>query len=62
MSLFVGYSVGRRTGRREGMLEGITFAPLEMRRRSWENGTCLVCGTVAGGAADAEGDVLSEDS
>lgn len=46
--LFVGYSVGRRVGRREGILEGLAFAPLELRRRSWERGACLICGTVAG--------------
>lgn len=53
-ALFVGYALGRRVGRREGILEGIAFAPLEMRRRSWEKGACIVCGTVAGSEAEHE--------
>lgn len=48
LALFFGYSVGRRSGRREGLLEGLAFAPLEVRRLSWEKGTCLVCGNTAG--------------
>jgi len=48
VTFFFGYALGRRVGRREGVLEGIACAPLELRRRSWEKGACLVCGTVAG--------------
>lgn len=48
LALFIGYAVGRRTGRREGFLEGTSFAPLELRRRSWERGACVVCGRQPG--------------
>ena len=41
---FAGFFVGRRVGRREGFGEGVRFAPLEMRRRSWERGACVICG------------------
>lgn len=47
-AFFLGYALGRRVGRREGILEGIAYAPLELRRRSWEKGSCLICGTLAG--------------
>lgn len=42
--LFAGYAVGRRQGRKEGFREGLRWAPLEMRRLSWEKGHCLLCG------------------
>lgn len=46
--LFMGYITGRRIGRREGAAEEAAWAPLNIRRASWEQGTCLVCGTTAG--------------
>lgn len=60
--LFAGYSAGRRVGRREGMREGMAFGPLEVRRRSWEQGVCLICGTPAGGAETAVQQVASEQA
>ena len=45
--LFCGYAVGRRQGRREGFEEGLRYAPLEMRRLTWEAGRCVVCGSEA---------------
>lgn len=52
VALFAGYALGRRIGRREGILEGIAYAPLELRRRSWEKGACMICGTLAGGVRE----------
>lgn len=44
----IGYAVGRRSGQREGFLEGSAYAPLDLRRKSWERGACIVCGRLAG--------------
>ncbi len=48
LALVMGYAIGRRTGQREGFLEGSAYAPLELRRKSWERGACIVCGRLAG--------------
>lgn len=48
LALFFGYAMGRRMGKREGFLEGCAYAPLDLRRKSWERGACLVCGRLAG--------------
>lgn len=48
VGIVVGYAIGRRTGQREGFLEGSAYAPLELRRKSWERGACIVCGRLAG--------------
>ncbi len=42
--LFCGFAMGRRYGKREGFKEGLRYAPLEMRRLTWETGRCAVCG------------------
>lgn len=48
VAIVFGYAIGRRTGQREGFLEGSAYAPLELRRKSWERGACIVCGRLAG--------------
>lgn len=48
LAMVLGYAIGRRTGKREGFLEGSAYAPLELRRKSWERGACIVCGRLAG--------------
>lgn len=65
-----GYAIGRRTGQREGFLEGSAYAPLELRRKSWERGACIVCGRLAGdrhvlkevGSVDTGADISSVES
>lgn len=42
--LLFGYALGRRQGRHDGFLEGLRYAPLELRRLSWEKGACVICG------------------
>lgn len=44
---FAGYAIGRRQGKREGFMEGVRYAPLEMRRQTWERGSCFICGQAA---------------
>jgi len=50
LAFFFGYAIGRRQGKREGSLEGARYAPLEMRRQTWEKGYCVICGSAAGDA------------
>lgn len=47
LAFFFGYAIGRRQGKREGSLEGARYAPLEMRRQTWEKGYCVICGSAA---------------
>lgn len=54
--LFFGYALGRRQGKREGFREGFRYAPLEMRRLTWERGHCVICGSEG---SDADGDSLA---
>ncbi len=49
VAFFVGYAIGRRQGKREGFTEGVRFSPLEMRRQTWEQGHCVICGSESGG-------------
>lgn len=55
LAFFIGFAGGRRRGKREGFAEGLAYAPLEMRRQTWENGHCVVCGTTFG-----EGESVSD--
>gem|GEM_PF-1500579 len=43
-AFFAGYAWGRRRGKSEGFSEGLRFAPLELRRLTWERGHCVICG------------------
>ncbi|MBO2520405.1 MAG: hypothetical protein CW345_01150 [Firmicutes bacterium] len=43
-AFFAGFAWGRRRGKNEGFAEGLRFAPLELRRRAWEEGRCAICG------------------
>lgn len=61
VGIVAGYAVGRRSGQREGFLEGSAYAPLELRRKSWERGACIVCGRLAG-ERDASKQVESTES
>lgn len=45
LAFFIGFAGGRRRGKREGFAEGLAYAPLEMRRQTWEGGRCVVCGS-----------------
>lgn len=56
IGFFVGYAIGRRQGKREGSLEGARYAPLEMRRQTWEKGVCVICGSFADDAAGSPDD------
>lgn len=51
LSFFTGFALGRRRGKKEGFAEGLAYAPLEFRRRTWEEGRCVICG--AGSAPEA---------
>jgi|GEM_PF-5345197 len=46
-AFFAGYAAGRRRGKREGAVEGARYAPLELRRQTWEKGYCVICGSLA---------------
>lgn len=56
LAFFIGFAGGRRRGKREGFAEGLAYAPLEMRRLTWERGTCVVCGTRAESSDDSGGE------
>lgn len=45
LTFFAGYAWGRRRGKKEGFVEGLRYAPLEMRRVTWERGHCVICGS-----------------
>lgn len=63
LAFFAGFAGGRRWGKREGFAEGIAYAPLEMRRQTWEDGHCVICGTgsEAGDEAPPDGDDAESD-
>lgn len=45
LSIFlVGYTYGRRVGETKGIDEGISLAPIEMRRETLNSDRCLICG------------------
>ncbi|AZR72794.1 hypothetical protein BBF96_04925 [Anoxybacter fermentans] len=40
----LGFWIGRRVGLDEGFHKGLKQAPLEIKRRSLEEGECVICG------------------
>lgn len=38
-----GYASGRRIGMKEGFKRGITYAPLEFKRKYFEKNVCPIC-------------------
>lgn len=54
VSFMLGYWFGYRHGREEGYRLGTLFAPIEIRRRTLEEGRCVVCGTGARGTESVE--------
>lgn len=39
-----GYIIGKHRGRKTGYNEAVAIMPLELRRQSLENGSCIICG------------------
>lgn len=56
---FAGFAMGRRIGKLEGTNLGAKFAPLELRRETWEKGYCVICGSGAVGEETREQSVES---
>lgn len=43
ISLVIGYIIGYRLGKQEGKKEGILFTPIFLRKKSLEEGNCVLC-------------------
>lgn len=56
LGFFAGYAAGRRRGKSEGRVEGARYAPLELRKETWEKGYCVICGSAAAETPVAPGE------
>ncbi|NLK08403.1 MAG: hypothetical protein GX316_06840 [Firmicutes bacterium] len=53
-SVLLAFAVGRRLGFKSGFKLGTAFAGLDLRRRSLEQGKCLICSQTALQETDLE--------